>query len=181
MKNEIGRHTKRLLYITLFLVLVVILAVYAAFIPTYRNWEEVKQISQQLLTVEDAPSQIALLNEQIGLYDQLTGQTLLDVKQEEIVNAVSDYITNEDQIELCSLPPIHLFEDKDYKIETFTIELQGTFHQLVKYLNYFEMNRSIGKFSSAQFFIQRNQLTRSKELHLKLYIQSFSKKSPSDE
>ena len=172
----IEKYKTRILLTITTLFIIIIIAWQAAIKPTIRLWEENNQIEEQLKSLNQAPLQISLLTKQIEIMDKMIGYNSGALAQEDIVNSISRYIKNNSSIELCSFPPSHMSENENYRIETFEIELQGTFNQLVRFINFFEANREIGKFSSLGFYKNKNRVTKKDELYLKIYLQSFQKK-----
>ena len=174
--RKIETYKIRIILTTTLLFIVMIIAWQAAIKPTMELWQDNNQIEEQLQLLNQAPMQIAQLSQQIEIIDEIIGDNSGILGQEDIVNSISEYLRNNDAIKLCSFPPVHNAENENYQINTFEIELQGTFHQLVKFLNYFEKDRKIGKLSSVSFYMSRNKVTKQNELYQKIYLQSFRKK-----
>ena len=170
-----GKHTKRLILILAGVIFAMIVSWRAAFLPTLKLWRDGKQAESQLAMINQAPYQMVQLREQIKQRDLLFGNGAV-TDPDDIVSAVSEYLAENKQPVLCAIPPVHESENKDYLIRTFVVELQGSFSQLVRFLNYFELHRKLGKFSSAEFYTVIDRANKRKELHLKILIQSYIKK-----
>lgn len=171
-----GKYKKRLIVLVIATIFVVGLAWNAAFYHTIKLWQEDRQLEQQLSSIDQVPFQVARLTEQLKQLDRVIGNSYGEIGQQEIVEEISKYIAKNPRLALCSLPPEHNANNKNYRIKTYTIELEGSFESLVKFLHYFEKQRSIGKFASASFFVINDQTTKRKELRLKIFIQTFDKR-----
>ena len=132
-------------------------------------------MNRQMEVLENAPEQIAVLRQKLEFINKMIGKASGDIRQEDIVDEVSSYINEKTGIELCSMPPVHNFKKQEYWVKTYSLELQGGFNELVQFLYYFEQKKSIGKISSAEFYLVKDHRTKKNYLRLKLYIQSFTK------
>lgn len=174
--SELGRHKKQFFLTLVVICCVGFLAWKFAFSRTCTLLTEVNQMEQKLGLIEDAPLQQVRMKERLEQLENLIGSSGGNLDSEHIIESVSNYLAGQEQLVLCALPPVHCLETSDYRIETFVLELKGNYHALVQFMNFFELHREIGRYASAEFFTIQNRETKQKELHLKLYIQSFTRK-----
>ncbi|TKG88110.1 hypothetical protein EYV94_27640 [Puteibacter caeruleilacunae] len=177
MIKRTGKHTKQFILVATGIVVLILFALNSAIVPTVKTWKNVKHLREQSETLVSAPTQIAHISQQVEQANGVIGKTSSNIGQEEIVEAISSYIKKKKNIELCSIPPSHIIQNKDYITSTYTIELQGKFHELVKFLYAFEKERTLGKFSAASFFIKTDHRTQKKYLRLRIYIETFREKT----
>ncbi len=171
MKNH-----KRRFYIIIFsFLLIVSISWRMAITPSIQLYKSVNQQENQIEILETAPQQIALTEKKLERINQQIGTAAIDIKQENIVNEISLYIKNNDDVELCLLTPIHKQQKENFWINTYKLELQGSFTNLVQLLNYFEDKNSIGKIASTDFFLKKDNKSGTQHLRMQLYIQSFTK------
>lgn len=171
-----GKYTKQFILIVFAIVVVCYLSWKFALSKTVEQFSGIKQAEQQLGMIEDAPAQTVRMKERLEQLEQLVGSSGGSLNFEQVVESVSNYISRNAGVVLCSLPPVHASETDDYLIETYTLDIQGSYPDLVRFMNYFELHREIGRYASAAFFTVQNRETKQKELHLKIYIQSFPRK-----
>lgn len=181
MKRKSGKYKKRFILIVALVLLLLIVSWTWAISPTMKTFREIKAIQEQLETLENAPQQIAELRQRLDLIDKIIGKTSSDIRQEDIINAISSYVKVGNKVELCSMPPADNFNKDGYLIKTYSLELQGSFHELVKFIYHFERVQSIGKISSAEFFIVNDRQTNRDYLRLKIFTQSFIKNDSTNE
>nr|WP_319570069.1 hypothetical protein [uncultured Draconibacterium sp.] len=169
------KYKKRLYLVVAVFIFTLLLSWKMAIKPSIDLYSNVKHQQDQLELLENAPQQIALLKRKLELVDQQIGASATDIKQEQIINEISQYINDRKQIDLCQLSPVHKQQRENYIIQTFQLELEGRFTQLVQLLQFFEQKKSIGKIASTEFYIHNDRKNKTNKLRLRLYIQTFSK------
>ena len=169
------KHKRRLYIIIFFLSLTILVSWRMAVKPSIDLYKVVKQQEEQVLMLKNAPQQITLLEKKLEQVNRQIGTSVVDIKQENIVNEISHYINHKKDLELCLLTPVHKQQKENYWVNTYLLELQGGFINLIQLLNYFENEKSIGKISSTEFFIIKEGQSGSTKLRMKLYVQSFTK------
>ena len=171
MKKQKGR----LYIITISLLFISLVSWRMAIKPSIELYRLINHQKEQIIILETAPQQIALMKKKLEQVDRQIGASVIDIKQENIVNELSLYIRNNDNVELCLLAPVHKQKKESYWVNTYELELQGGFTNLVQLLNYFENQRSIGKISSTDFFLIKDNQSGLQKLRMKVYVQSFTK------
>jgi len=91
--------------------------------------------------------------------------------QQTILNKISKY-TEENKLKISSFNIPHIFKENQKKLTTYTLEVQGNFIPLLKFLNYFE-NQRLGTIVSVNFMKKKNYRRNRNYLTVKIYLQKL--------
>lgn len=142
---------------------------------TFMLSNQIDTYNHELEVIKNAPIQIAKIESELA---QLEGESqvlysgVLDFREgllRELTSLCSEY-----NVKLLSFPEYLMQSQQDIELATSIVLLKGDFKNLIKLLYEFETNTSIGKISSADFYVKESRTTKKRDLYLTLYIQSIN-------
>ncbi len=137
-----------------------------------------KEMVRKVTSLENAPSEIASLEDQLNEIQSMVGQTYdtgVDI-QEDLLETISGYC-QKNNLEIREVPRVHVTEDLNYILETSNFQVQGKFIPLLKLLNMLESRSGYGRLLSAEFIKEKDLRTKKHRLVLSIYIQNVKQKN----
>ena len=130
---------------------------------------------EQLKFVKDAPLKIAELQKELNQKEKSLGFSSTKKEfQEQLLNNISTYCAENDLL-LIEVPEVHTYKQHEYKIETYTTIVEGSYIKLLKLLYAIEQKFRIGKVVSVKFSSKKDYKTNELRLTLNMYIQNIKK------
>lgn len=162
-----------------FKVLIVLILILS--IAAYRRsfsvlWQNYKQYSELKTTISKAKQNSENLDElqqKLELINKNLGSDKVEhgIVQQNLVQFVA---LKGEGVSLNSMTPIHEFNDQKFVVNTYQIDLTGTYNGLIKILHLFESSFEYSKIVSADFIkIKKN---KKEQLHLNLIFQNYESK-----
>lgn len=146
-----------------------------AFQKTWSSYAELKKMESALSNVERSQKTISHLKEQLDGMQLAHGQVADSSNVKLIFKRVSDLSEKHQGLKIVRFPEIHAHPFKKYKIETFEVELEGDYENLLKFILDLEDQRAIGQLVSASFKLQKDLRAKNEFLRLTIYIQNTQK------
>ena len=140
--------------------------------------KELSQTQEKLENLSQAPNQVLILQSKLEQIDKFIGNSSQNIGGDEIFKIISEYSTDKSKIQIIDFPVNTVFSNNNYLTNTYTIKVKGKYSELLKMLNAFENNKSIGKIVSIEFIVETNLKTKKKSLMLILFVQTYNKLKP---
>lgn len=159
-----------LLGMPLFLLLMYLLAIS----NTIEQWRQGEQLNEQLNQAEGAPQKILLLEQKLSYWDKLAasaGDSSMSVQKELFTNV--SRTCNANKVTLRALSYVGTEEKEGHLVDTYQVEMDGSFTNLLQAVHTLEEEGGKGVLSSLSFVKEKNRYTKKEYLLAKLYIQSI--------
>lgn len=154
--------------------LVAILLVYwLAISKTLQLSGQVQQLETQVEKLGDAPLQVQILKKRLGEIEDRIGDNSGNITQEGIFDALSNYC-KKNKLTMREFPVPHELTKDDYLVQTYQVEVEGTFHGLVNLVYYLEQQAYLGKVAATRFLLKKDKRTREEYLNLSIYLQTVN-------
>ncbi|MEZ5199167.1 MAG: hypothetical protein R2764_23130 [Bacteroidales bacterium] len=156
--------------------LVMLFVVYhMAISKTLNRRSQCKELQGQLVTIENAPTQMAEIHSELTRIGKIIGKenNKEDFRQK-ILEETTKFCEN-NKIRINEIPEPVVIDKNDYEIYTHTLVLEGDFQNLVRYIYELEQNLELSNVTSAKFYSAKEVRTKQKKLYLKLFIQNIQK------
>lgn len=159
------------------LVLFCLIAYKLSISKTIDAWKLTRDLSEKVITLDDAPEKIQQLREQIGVFDNLIGSSAKDSMEtrQRILEKTGSF-SSENNIMLVNFADPMIVDKGTYSLETNIVVIEGGFHKLVQYVYNMENNWNPGKVVSTRFFTVKDLKNQEKKLYANVYIQKVKKK-----
>lgn len=164
------KNTALLLGTPLFLLLAYLLSIS----NTLEQWKQGEQLQEQLSQAEGAPQKIALLEQKLAYWDKLAasaGDSSMNIQKELFTNV--SRACNAQKATLRALSYVGTEEKEGHLVDTYQVEMEGPFKNLLQAVHALEEGGGKGVISSLEFVKEKNRYTKKDYLLAKLYIQSI--------
>jgi len=142
---------------------------------TYSTKKACKNVQIKINDARSAPAEINIITQQMSLWnDQMIAGDDRGSVQLELFGEISEIATSKETIVLV-MRSLGITSKKNIQVQSFEIEIKGSFKSLLRTLYAIERNMKYGKVASFEFLTHKVKGKRYDELHLKLLIQSASK------
>ena len=138
------------------------------------------QLSRQLNGLEgqverlgDAPLQIQMLKKRLKDIEGRIGNHSGKINREEIFHQLSNYC-KQHQLILREFPEPHQIKMDNYGVDTYQLEVEGRYSNLLQMVYYLEKNIYLGKLSALHFLLKRDKRSREEYLTLSLFLQTVN-------
>ena len=122
-----------------------------------------------------APAQLQKIQEKIHTMESLVGSnTQGDNIQQKLLEKLSHYCEKH-EIDLTEFPHVKTIQYENYSQHINAFVLKGEFIPLVRLINHFEMEFTLGKITSIDFYSEIDRKTKSKHLYAKIFLQNIEK------
>ncbi|MCK8482226.1 hypothetical protein [Psychroserpens algicola] len=160
------------------IVLGFIILLLASYKKTYKHVFEAKAqislVNDKLQNVDNSYNEIFILKNEISSLDNIIGGH--SKNPEQVQQMILDFVSNSEyDVDISSIDDTHLFSDNEFRIYTNTIEIEGTYFDLMTLFYDIEKEFNMSKIVSAKLFSIKNYRTNSKRLYLKLIFQNYEK------
>ncbi len=156
-------------------VLLILLSWNLAIKETLGLKSKIENLQQKLTMVEQAPKQIARLENELN---QIQGNSKLLYSsvltmRESLLSEITE-LSIKHNVKLKSFPEYFIQEKENFELTTSPIVLEGNYKELLSLMHEFEKENTSGKISSSHFKIEESRRTGKRTLFLTLYIQSIN-------
>lgn len=144
--------------------------------PTIEVISDCSIQESQLSMLKNAPKVINELRKDLSEIESKIGNVETnDANFQKILLQLIGKYCESDDVVLLEFPEKVSFINDDYKIETYTLVIGGTFHDLLKFVYKLEQQYKLGKLVSLTFERKENPVTKKQNLKAKIIIQHISK------
>jgi len=142
---------------------------------TLEAQQSCEALRKKILDARNAPTAISRLEKQMSQWSKavitdLSTETL-QLKLFEVVGKAA----GKQRVAVMSLKSIGIKDDLDYRLQTFEVEMIGSFKSLLLVLDELEKTLKYGKVASVQFVKRKKKGTKHEALFIKILIQSVTK------
>lgn len=99
------------------------------------------------------------------------GETEKEKIQQEIVNFL---VNNSNGVTIFELQPIHQYQQEDYLVHSFQLDITGSYNNLIQLANNYEKHFEFSKIVSMRFYTDTKN-NQKETLHLRLIFQNYEK------
>jgi hypothetical protein len=153
-------------------VLFLILSFRLAFTRTISEKKVLNENKVQFSYIEEAPAQLQLLESQLKEYDKQSSFSVYNPEefQVRLLERVT-MLSHGADIKLVEIPKIHLENRDDLIIKTQQLVFQGSFNNLLKFLEKTGRDINVGNICSVDFYNQKDNNSGSTHLKMRVYFQ----------
>ncbi len=173
MKNKIT-YRNRFFLLLLGLLILIWLAFAYGFSKTIDLKKQLKNKKFQLVEIQDAPSQLKHIKQQLELFEGKLGKISGDESGTYLIQIVGNFC-QENNLMLHEFTPKHTFIKDGVVIITQNIIVKGSFKNSLLLLSLLEENPEIGNLRSVSFESQTDMKSGNKELFVSYYLQSIQR------
>lgn len=160
------------------IVVVFVVLLMAAYKKTIRQAfaakNQLNHVEQQLLNVDHSYNTLYSLKREVAVLDNIIGGGNLN--PELVQQSILDFITNKTvAANIVKIEDVHVFSDKDFKVYSNQIEIEGAFNTLVELLYAIEKEFKASRITSSSIYSKKNYRTNRTKLYLKLVLQNYEK------
>lgn len=133
--------------------------------------KEYKELLQEKRLLDNATAKIDYLNKKKAYLDLFLKQQKISVNssfQQILLQKITAFSKN-DKIEIIAFNKPHVFSNNSTMLETYSLEVKGSFTSLLKLVNYLEIS-SLGELASVNFEKKKNYRTRKEYLKAMVYL-----------
>jgi hypothetical protein len=172
--SEIGKYRKRLIILSIGIVLFFIISYNLAFKKTINLISKCNEIEAQINQLKSAPQQMRVIKTKLEEIERKIGGKSIDQidLEELVIEHISSYC-KQYKLVLKEYPGIHNSSQQDYTTETCKLTVEGGFIKLLLLAHGIENDFSYGKVSSLNFYTEKNYRTKKMELLLEIYVQNI--------
>jgi len=141
-------------------------------ILTYKN--ELDKLENNQIDMVSEVTRIRTLKNEISRIEGFIGDSR--TKPDKIQRKIVDNFSEDENISINLISPIHEYNENNFKINSFSIMLKGGYQDLFNSLKKAEEKLNITKIVSTTFLKKMNFNTRKEELFLEIIFQNYEKK-----
>jgi hypothetical protein len=158
-----------------FLVVLFCMLSIAAYRRSFSNLIEVikenESLSKRNSQIENSSKNTKNIESELDALNKLIGKE--GVKKEKIQQGIVAFILqNNPGVSINNMKPVHVFNDTNFNIHTYQVDMIGKFNQLIKTQYDFEKNFDDAKIVSTKWYTQ-NKDNKINTLHLTLIFQNY--------
>lgn len=166
-----ANNKRKLIVLAVISVLLLLIAWRVAITPTLKLRKSNKQLEKEIVDVKTISSQIQFYKHSLDEIKLTSGWE----KQKDIEQVVFDYFSdycNRKSMLLMNFPEPHVFANDDYEINTWEIQVKGSYFEILRLADSVERNLKSAKFIGLQMTITKKPGKKQEFLIGKFYIQS---------
>lgn len=142
--------------------------------PTLELNKSINEIEDRLGEVDDAPLEIVRLEARISAMDSLLGNAAdKDFNFQSNLLDVFNRLSMRNGVTISEFAQPHQMDYADYSIETYPVQFQGKFTNLLKLLYSYETANYPGKIKHVRFYTEKKPGETETRLLLSIYIQNI--------
>ncbi|PCH68426.1 MAG: hypothetical protein COC06_09510 [Bacteroidales bacterium] len=134
---------------------------------------ELSVLENKVELLSDAPLQIEILKKRLEHLENSIGNYNEDISQERIFSELSDYC-KENGLSILEFPDSHEFNSNGQVVNTFQVEIEGSFHSLLKLVHRLEQEIFLGKMAGVKFQLKSHRRSREEYLSVKIFLQTIN-------
>tara|TARA_B110000967_G_C18882339_1_gene561836 strand:+ start:458 stop:997 length:540 start_codon:yes stop_codon:yes gene_type:complete len=173
MKNISKILQLKLLYLGL--IMFSFLAYKVAFVKSLKQYHLYQLNSTKIEAVNSLNEQNNALKKQMQALDKLIGGDFkIDSFQSYLIGRINELCTKYTTVlKSYKEPDQHQFQS--YSVDTYTIEISGSYAHLVQLIHHIEVKEPLGKLISVDFNMKEDKKAKTKSLVASLYLQTTQK------
>lgn len=162
---------------TIALIFSVTVLFYAGFqisvIPTINLSERITKKEHIILQSKTAPAETRKLKKQLKILEKSVGNatTEFSVFQEQLLQSIIPFI-NKKKLVLSEIQEPHYGKVNGYEIQTAIVKVKGGFKELSFLVDHIQ-KKSVGRISSVNYDLEKDNKTKKMYLQITLFIQNF--------
>lgn len=138
--------------------------------PVFRLYEENAAGEEKVKQLENAPYNIIQLEKQLLSYNDLLSTQTNELTYDHILDILNTFC-EQHRIQITTLTSPHEYNNEEYVLATFEVNVSGSFEQLLKLSKFIEDNISMARVVSSQYYTTEHIQSKVKTLFCKIYIQ----------
>jgi hypothetical protein len=172
---KVTKSYKNKLYLLLLSSLVFLMICYnLAFKNTIYEINSFKKNSRQLISLQDAPLQLQLLDKRLkDLEGSFSYGPQSENNLEVLLLGKATSLIRSSDLKITELPKNDIYTKDGFVVNTQQIVIQGSFIELVIFLHSIGSDRTIGNICSVDFYSQKEVQTGINSLKMKIYFQTI--------
>nr|WP_321234622.1 hypothetical protein [uncultured Psychroserpens sp.] len=155
-----------------------IILLLASYKKTYKHVFEAKAqlslVNDKLQNVDDSYNEVFMLKNEIRSLDNIIGGQ--SKYPDQVQQMILDFISSSSHdVDISSIQDTHIIADNEFKIYTNSLEVEGSYFDLMRLFYDLEKEFSASKIVSGKLYTVKNYRNNSKRLYLKLIFQNYEK------
>lgn len=140
---------------------------------TVTRSNQLNVLENKVELLSGAPLQIEILKKRLEHLESRIGNYNEGISQERIFSELSDYCKN-NRLNIREFPDSQAFNSNGQVINTFQVEIEGSFHSLLKLIYRLEQKMFLGKIASAKFQLKIHKRSRKEYLSVQIFLQTIN-------
>lgn len=174
-------YKNRIIFLGIAAVFLFFLIYQLAISETVMAHRKLKDAQKQLLLIEKAPEEIALIRTKLDKFDAAVGGDMDTVYRNEPLLEFLSFVCRKNQTILADYLSPHIYNQDEFVIETKTAVIEGRFLDLINTLNEVEQGYMHGKTVSAGFQLKEDLKSGQRRLFLTIFMQSVTNKTETND
>lgn len=166
-------YKKKLIGLSIFLVLLLLTANKKSFKVTKQAYGQLKEVKEQVEFMRISGKGSQSLQEQIRLYDGLIGKQ--DIEPSVAQQSILDFATQYEDVKIDELKETHFSNTNGFDVITNQLVLRGSYQALTRAVYDYEKKFDISSLVSIDFYKEKNFEKRTTELKVLLTFQNYEK------
>lgn len=163
-------YKKKFLALMLVFVMLAITAYKRSFSALFQVIRENKKLVNNITQLEQKAGNLEKLQKEVSSLDKIIGKE--DMKPEEVQQQLVNFATNNANVSISDLQPIHIADDENYLISTNQIDVTGNINELLQLGYSFEKEFNVSRLTSLNFYTTKKN-NKAEQLHLKMIFQNY--------
>ena len=163
-------YKKKFLALMLVFVMLAITAYKRSFSALFQVIRENKKLVNNITQLEQKAGNLEKLQKEVSSLDKIIGKE--DMKPEEVQQQLVIFATNNANVSISDLQPIHIADDENYLISTNQIDVTGNINELLQLGYSFEKEFNVSRLTSLNFYTTKKN-NKAEQLHLKMIFQNY--------
>ena len=163
-------YKKKFLALMLVFVMLAITAYKRSFSALFQVIRENKELVNNITQLEQKAGNLEKLQKEVSSLDKIIGKE--DMKPEEVQQQLVNFATNNANVSISDLQPIHIADDENYLISTNQIDVTGNINELLQLGYSFEKEFNVSRLTSLNFYTTKKN-NKAEQLHLKMIFQNY--------
>ena len=146
-----------------------------AFKKTFAEKRFLKENKRQIISLEEAPVQLQFLEKRLKGFEKLFNEGVQNPQNYQVfLLERTTSILSGFNISVKEIPNITMVSSNGFITKTQQIVFQGSFIDLLKFLECIGRDHSVGNICSVDFYTQKGYKTGASTLKMKIYFQNIT-------
>ena len=163
-------YKKKFIALTIIFIMLSITAYKRSFNVLFDVIKQNKELTKNVEQLELKAKNSDQLIQEVAALDKLIGKE--GMKSEEVQQQIVNFATNNANVSINDLKPIHIADDGNYVISTNQIDVTGNINQLLQLGYAFEKDFDLSRLASMNFYTTKKN-NKTEVLHLKMIFQNY--------
>ncbi|MES2813133.1 MAG: hypothetical protein V4670_11735 [Bacteroidota bacterium] len=163
-------YKKKFIALTIIFIMLSITAYKRSFNVLFDVIRQNKELTKNVEELELKAKNSDQLIQEVAALDKLIGKE--GMKSEEVQQQIVNFATNNANVSINDLKPIHIADDDNYVISTNQIDVTGNVNQLLQLGYAFEKDFDLSRLASMNFYTTKKN-NKTEVLHLKMIFQNY--------